>query len=198
MYFRCFFLSFSILKTLLSGVLRFSFAWNVIMHFENLADNGKYKIIKCHCQRKPRRGHGSRSPDSFQIPTTDYLSDMILKYSLFNLIDVFSCEFDHPHLFLANLPKITGSIWGDLCKLFLLPLASFLCIFYLFRLFEIRSNCIHVMNDSGFFLRFSQACKFPSRVTLADSPILSHFQITFSQICADKISNQIGFGTVHL
>ena len=54
------------------------------------------------------------------------------------------------------------------------------------------------MNDSGFFLRFSRACKFPSRVTLADSPILSHFEITFSQICADKISNQIGFGTVHL
>ena len=120
---------------------------------------------------------------------------MILKFFLFNLIDVFSCEFDHPPLFLANLHKITGSIWGDL---FLLPLASFLCIFYLFRLFEIRSNCIHVMNDSGFFLRFSRACKFPSRVTLADSPILSHFQITFSQICADKISNQIGFGTVHL
>ena len=154
--------------------------------------------IKCHCQRQPGRGHGSRSADFFQIPTTDYLSDMILKFFLFNLIDVFSCEFDHPRLFLANLHKITGLIWGDLCKLFLLPLASFLCIFYLFRLFEIRSNCIHVMNDSGFFLRFSRACKFPSCVTLADSPILSHFQITFSQICADKISNQIGFGTVHL
>ena len=125
---------------------------------------------------------------------------MILKYSLCNLIDFFSCEFDHPPLFLANLHKITRSIWGDLCKLFLLPLASFLCIFDLFRLFEIRSNCIHVMNDSGFFLRFSRACRFPPRVALADSPILSHFQITctFSQICADKISNQIGFGTVHL
>ena len=85
---------------------------------------------------------------------------------------------------MANLQKIIESIWGNMCKLFLLPLATFLRIFYLFRLFEIRSNCIHVMNDDI--------------MTLADSPILSHFQITFSQNCADKISNQIGFGTVHL
>ena len=119
--------------------------------------------------------NGSRSADSFQIPATDYLSHMIVKYSLFNLIGVFSCEFDHPPLFLANLHKIAESIWGNLCKLFLLPLASFLCIFDLFRLFEIRSNCIHVMNESGFFLRLWRACKFPSRVSLADSPIISHF-----------------------
>ena len=55
--------------------------------------------FKCHCQRKPGRGHGSRSADSFEIPTTDYLSDMIVKYSLFNLIDDFSCEFDNPPCF---------------------------------------------------------------------------------------------------
>ena len=54
------------------------------------------------------------------------------------------------------------------------------------------------MIPAGFFLRFSRACRFPSRVTLADSLILSHFQITFFQIRADKISNQIGFGTAHL
>ena len=55
--------------------------------------------LKCHCQRKPGRGHGSRSADSFQIPATDYLSHMIVKYSLFNLIGVFSCEFDYPPCF---------------------------------------------------------------------------------------------------
>ena len=121
---------------------------------------------------------------------------MIKKYSLFNPLGFFSCDFDHPPWFWLICIRVLYYI--NLCRLFLLPPSSFLCIFYLFRLFEIRSNCIHVMNDSGFFLRFSRACKFPSRVTLADSPILSHFQITFSQICADKISNQIGFGTVHL
>ena len=103
-----------------------------------------------------------------------------------------------PPLFFANLHKITKSIWGNLCKLFLLPRASFPCIIDLFRLFEIRSNCIHVMNDSGLFLCLRRAYKFPSLVTLADSPILSHFQTTCSQNCADKISNQIGFGAVHL
>ena len=36
------------------------------------------------------------------------------------------------------------------------------------------------------------------RVTLADAQILSHFQIPFSDNNADKISHQIGFGTVHL
>ena len=155
--------------------------------------------IKCHCQRKLGRGHGSRLANSFQIPTTDYLSDMILKYSLFNPIGFFSCDFDHPPWFWL-LHKITEPIWGTLCELhvFLLPLVSFLCIFYLFRLFEIRSTCIHVMNDSGSFLRLWWACKFRSCVTLADSPILSHFQITFSQNCADKISSQSAFGTVHL
>ena len=122
---------------------------------------------------------------------------MIKKFSLSNLIGFFPCDFDHPLVF-GNLHKITKSIWSNLCKLFLLLLASFLCIFNLFRLFKIRSNCIHVMNDSGFFLCLWRACKFLSRVTLAESPILSHFQITFSQNCADKISNQIGFGTVHL
>ena len=120
-----------------------------------------------------------------QIPTTDYLSDMKKKYIPFQIrLACFSCDFDHPPLFLANLRTITESIWGNLCKLFPLPLASFPCIFDLFRSFEIRSNCSHVMNDSG-FLCLWRAGKFPSLVTLADSPILSHFQITFSQNCTD-------------
>ena len=90
-----------------------------------------------------------------------------------------------------------GLIFGILRYFFyLLPV---FCAFLIYlRLFEIRSNCIHVMNDSGLFLCLRRASKFSSRVTLADSPILSHFQIAFSQNCANKISNQIGFGTVHL
>ena len=66
---------------------------------ENHHVSHKDNKLKCHCQRKPGRGHGSRSADSFEIPTTGYLSDMIVKYSLFNLIGDFSCEFDHPPCF---------------------------------------------------------------------------------------------------
>ena len=70
--------------------------------------------------------HGSRSADSFQIPTTDYLSDMIKKYSLSNQIGFFSSQFDHPPCFWLICIRLPSQIWGDLCKLFLLPLASFL------------------------------------------------------------------------
>ena len=49
--------------------------------------------------RKPGRSHGSRSADSFQIPSTDYLSDMVKKYSLSNPIGFFSCDFDQPPCF---------------------------------------------------------------------------------------------------
>ena len=88
------------------------------------------KSINCHCQRKPGRAHGSRSADSFQIPTTDYLSDMILKYSLFNMIGFFSSNFDHPPCFWLICIRLPSQIWGNLCKLFFLPLASFLCSNY--------------------------------------------------------------------
>ena len=127
------------------------------------------KCLECHCQTKPGRGHGSRSADSFQIPTTVYLSDMIKKYSLFNPLGFFSCDFDHPPWFWLICIRVLYYI--NLCRLFLLPPSSFLCIFYLFRLFEIRSNCIHVMNDSGFFLCLWWASKLPSRVTLSDSTV---------------------------
>ena len=59
------------------------------------------KVFKCHCQRKSDRAHGSRLADYFQIPTTDYLSDMI------------SCDFDHLLVFnLANLHKNTRVKFG--------------------------------------------------------------------------------------
>ena len=85
--------------------------------------------IKCHCQRKPGRGHGSRSADSFEIPTTDYLSDMIVKYSLFNLIGVFSCEFDHPPCFwliCIGLPSQFGVTCTSYFSYLLLVFSAFL------------------------------------------------------------------------
>ncbi|CAH3037009.1 unnamed protein product [Porites lobata] len=35
-------------KIKLTGVLRFNFGWNVIMHFENLADNGEFEVYRRH------------------------------------------------------------------------------------------------------------------------------------------------------
>ena len=84
--------------------------------------------IKCHCQRKPGRGHGSRSADSFEIPTTDYLSDMIVKYSLFNLIGDFSCEFDHPPCFWViciGLPSQFGVTCTSYFSYLLLVFSAF-------------------------------------------------------------------------
>ena len=85
--------------------------------------------VKCHCQRKPGRGHGSRSADSFEIPTTDYLSDMIVKYSLFNLIGVFSCEFDNPPCFwliCIRLPSQFGVTCTSYFSYLLLVFSAFL------------------------------------------------------------------------
>ena len=85
--------------------------------------------VKCHCQRKPGRGHGSRSADSFEIPTTDYLSDMIVKYSLFNLIGDFSCEFDHPPCFwliCKRLPSQFGVTCTSYFSNLLLVFSAFL------------------------------------------------------------------------
>ena len=110
----------------------------------------------------------------FKFRTTDYLSDTILNYSLLKRIGLF--PFDFYHSFWIRIPC---RIWADFCKIFYLPLST-----------EMRSICIHVMNDFGFLWWLCRACIFVSRVTfLADSPILSS---------ADNISNQNGFGKVHL
>ena len=69
------------------------------------------KVFKCHCQRKSDRAHGSRLADYFQIPTTDYLSDMI----------------SYTSLFLANLHNNTRGKFGVTCAsyfTYLLPVFS--------------------------------------------------------------------------
>ena len=88
-------------------------------------------LFLCHCQRKPGRGHRSRSADSFQIPTTDYLSDMILKYSLFNLIDVFSCEFDHPPCFWLICIRLPSQ-FGVTCASYFSYLLPVFCAFFIY------------------------------------------------------------------
>ena len=91
------------------------------------------------------RAHGSRLADFFQIPTTDYLFDIINTYSRFNLIGLFLCHFDHLPCFWLICIRIPCQIWGNFCKLFYLPLASFQRFFDSCRSFEIRSNCFYVL-----------------------------------------------------
>ena len=63
---------------------------------------------------------------------------------------------------------------GNFCKLFYLPVSI-----------KMRCFCIHVMNDFG----LCRGCNLRLAWLWADPPILS---------CAEKISNQNGFGTVNL
>ena len=119
-------------------------------------------------------GRGSRPIYSIQIPYHRLPFWYDFEYSLLKRIGLF--PFDFHHSFWIRIPR---RIWADFCKIFYLPLST-----------EMRSICIHVMNDFGFLWWLCRACIFVSRVTfLADSPILSS---------ADNISNQNGFGKVHL
>ena len=124
------------------------------------------------------RAHGSRfKAYSIQIPYHRLPFWYNFDCSLLKRIGLF--QFDFHHSFWPICIRIPCRIWVDLCTIFYLPLST-----------EMRSICIHVMNDFGFLWHLCGACIFASRVTfLADSPILS---------CADNISNQNGFGKVHL
>ena len=112
---------------------------------------------------------------SNSVPQITFL--IPFEYSLLKRIGLFQVDFHHS--FWSICIRIPCRIWADLCKIFYLPLST-----------EMRSICIHVMNDFGFLWCLCRACIFESRVTfLADSPILN---------CADNISNQNGFGKAHL
>ena len=132
-------------------------------------------------------GRGSR-PVPFKFRTTDYLSDT---FWIFPLKKDWLVSIRLSPLFLVNLAKLVrevsrgkakefwditwwkqtkmiGSdlyghkgllfipcgIWADLGKIFYLPLST-----------EMRSICIHVMNDFGFLWCLCRACIFASRVT---------------------------------
>ena len=125
-------------------------------------------------------GRGSR-PIPFKFRTTDYLSDT---FWIFPLKKDWLVSIRLSPLFLVNLHKNTVSNLGWLVQDISLPLST-----------EMRSICIHVMNDFSFLwcLAYLHICIFAylrlAWPFLADSPISS---------CADNISNQNGFGKVHL
>ena len=115
--------------------------------------NKNYCCFKCHCRRKVGRAHGSRlKAYSIQIKyhTLPFWYDF--EYSLLKRIGLF--QFDFHHSFWSICIRIPCRIWADLCKIFSVPLSA-----------EMRSICIHVMNDFGFLWCLCRACIFVSLVT---------------------------------
>ena len=124
------------------------------------------------------RAHGSRfKAYSIQIPYHRLPFWYNFEYSLLKTIGLF--QFDFHHSFWSICIRIPWRIWADLCKIFYLPLST-----------EMRSICIHVMNDFSFLWCLCRACIFASRVTFFGG--FSDFKLP------DNISNQNGFGKVHL
>ena len=127
-------------------------------------------------------GRGSRPIYPIHIPYHRLPFWYDFEYSLLKTIGLF--QFDFHHSFWSICIRIPCRIWADLGKIFYLPLST-----------EMRSICIHVMNDFSFLwcLAYLHICIFAylrlAWPFLADSPISS---------CADNISNQNGFGKVHL
>ena len=99
--------------------------------------------MKCHCQRKPGRGHELTLADSFQIPTTVYLPDMIKKYSLFNPIGFFSYDFDQPPCFWLICIRLASQFGVTCARYFSCPLPLF-CAFFIYLAY-LRFDPIVVM-----------------------------------------------------
>ena len=107
-------------------------------------------IVKSHCRRKVGRAHGSRfKAYSIQIPYHRLPFWYNFEYSLLKTIGLF--QFDFQHSFWSICIRIPWRIWADLCMIFYLPLST-----------EMRSICIHVMNDFSFLwcLAYLHICIF--------------------------------------
>ena len=89
---------------------------------------------------------------SIQIPYHRLPFWYNFEYSLLKTIGLF--QFDFHHSFWSICIRIPWRIWADLCMIFYLPLST-----------EMRSICIHVMNDFSFLWCLCRACIFASRVT---------------------------------
>ena len=89
---------------------------------------------------------------SIQIPYHRLPFWYNFEYSLLKTIGLF--QFDFHHSFWSICIRIPWRIWADLCMIFYLPLST-----------EMRSICIHAMNDFSFLWCLCRACIFASRVT---------------------------------
>ena len=116
--------SFSYQKTSCQMQHTFS-AWT---HLSIKFDQSEHK---CQCQRKPGRGHGTRSANSFNILNSLPFWCDFKKYSLSNLIGFFSCDFDQPPFFRLICIRLPSQ-FGVTCATYVSYLLPVFCAFFIY------------------------------------------------------------------